>query len=77
VSEEPTTPADVWALIERADELIKYASNRDPKTAYAQARETLQKAIDASCSVPGAAPLEKQARTRLDDIERLEEGSPS
>jgi hypothetical protein len=75
VSDEPTTPAEVWALIERADELIKYASNRDPKTAYAQARETLQHAIDASCSVPGAAPLEKQARTRLDDIAKLEEGS--
>jgi hypothetical protein len=75
VSDEPTTPAEVWALIERADELIKYASNRDPKTAYAQARETLQHAIDASCTVPGAAPLEKQARTRLDDIAKLEEGA--
>ena len=72
MSDEPTTPADVWALIERADELIKYASNRDPKTAYAQAKETLQRAIDFSCSVPGAAPLEQQARTRLDDLARLE-----
>jgi hypothetical protein len=73
MSEEPSTPADVWALIERADELVKYASNRDPKTAYAQAREALQRAVDASCSVPGAAPLEQQARTRLDDIARLEQ----
>jgi hypothetical protein len=75
VSEEPSTPADVWALIERADELIKYASNRDPKTAYAQAREVLERAVEASCSVPGAAPLEQQARTRLDDIARLEQGA--
>jgi hypothetical protein len=75
VSDEPTTPAEVWALIERADELIKYASNRDPKTAYSQARETLQHAIEASGSVPGAAVLEQQARTRLEDIERLEDGA--
>ena len=72
MSDEPTTPAEVWALIERADELIKYASNRDPKTAYAQARETLQHAIAASGSVPGAAQLEQQPRTRLDDIAALE-----
>jgi len=75
VTAEPTTPADVWALIERADELIKYASNRDPATAYAQARETLEHALAAACSVPGAAPLEQQARTRLDDIARLEGGA--
>ncbi len=75
MSDDPTTPADVWALIERADELVKYASNRDPKTAYSQAREALNKAIDFSCSVPGAAPLEQQARTRLEDLARLEQGS--
>jgi len=75
VTEEPTTPAEVWALIERADELIKYASNRDTAAAYAQARETLEHALAAATSVPGAAPLEQQARTRLDDLARLEHGA--
>jgi len=72
MAENPTTPADVWALIERADELVKYASNRDPKTAYAQARETLRKAAEAACTVPGAQPLEEQAYKRLEDIDKLE-----
>jgi len=72
MAEQPTTPAEVWALIERADELVKYASNRDPKTAYAQARETLRKAAEAACTVPGAQPLEQQANTRLEDLDKLE-----
>jgi hypothetical protein len=73
MADEPTTPADVWALIERADELVKYASNRDQKAAFAQARETLRHAIEAACTVPGAQPLEKQAQTRLDDLDQREQ----
>ena len=71
-AEEPKTPQDVWALIERADELVKYAQNRDPATAYAQARKVLEHAAAAACSIPGAQPLEEQANKRLADIEKLE-----
>ncbi len=72
MSEQPTTPAEVWKLIERADELVKYASNRDPAAAYAQARETLQRAAAAAREVPGAQQLVTQAERRLDDIAALE-----
>jgi hypothetical protein len=72
VSDAPTTPQEVWALIERADELVKYASNRDPAAGYAQARETLERAAEAARSVPGAERLVEQAARRLDDLAKLE-----
>jgi hypothetical protein len=72
VNEQPTTPAEVWKLIERADELVKYASNRDPAAAYAQARETLERAMAAAREVAGAQPLVTQVERRLDDIAALE-----
>ena len=72
MNENPSTPAEVWALIERADELIKYASNRDPAAAYAQAREILDRAAAAAREVPGAQQLETQARRRIDDLAALE-----
>jgi len=75
MTDEPATPQEIWAQIERADELIKYASNRDPRTAYAQARETLERAMAVAKNVPGAAALEQQARTRLDDLARLEDAT--
>src|SRR5207302_7361335 len=37
-------PAAVWKLVQRADELVKYAQNRNPHTAYAQARAVLDEA---------------------------------
>lgn len=72
MDEAPNTPQEVWALIERADELVKYAQNRDPATAYAQARATLERAAEAARTVPGAAKLEEQAARRLADIAKLE-----
>jgi len=72
MSDEPTTPQEVWALIERADELVKYAQNRDPATAYAQARSTLERAAEAARTVAGAEKLEEQAARRLADIAKLE-----
>lgn len=72
MSDQPTTPQEVWALIERADELVKYASNRDPAAAYAQARATLERAAEAARTVPGAAKLEEQAAKRLADLAKLE-----
>lgn len=73
MDEEPTTPQEVWALIERADELMKYASNRDPAAAYTQAREVLERAAAAAGTVPGAQALEQQANKRLEDLAKLEQ----
>jgi hypothetical protein len=72
MSDAPTTPQEVWALIERADEFVKYAGNRDPAAAYAQARETLERAAEAAGTVPGAEKLQEQAARRLDDLAKLE-----
>ena len=63
---------EVWALIERADERVKYASNRDEKTAYGQARELLEQAQAAANSISGAEKLAEQARIRLEDLAKLE-----
>ncbi len=73
--ELPTDPPGVWHLIQRADEFVKYAQNRDPATAYAQAREHLSRAIAAADALQdrGAGEnLADQARVRLADIEKLE-----
>jgi hypothetical protein len=37
-------PAAVWRLIQKADEVVKYAQNRDPAVAYAQAGAALDEA---------------------------------
>jgi beta-phosphoglucomutase-like phosphatase (HAD superfamily) len=72
MDDEPRTPQEIWALIEHADEFVKYAQNRDPKAAYAQARETLERAAEAARTVPGAERLLEQAQKRLADIAKLE-----
>jgi hypothetical protein len=72
VADDPKTPQDIWALIERADERVKYASNRDSKAAYGQARELLEKAAAAAEAVPGAEKLSEQAQIRLTDLAKLE-----
>lgn len=71
------TPQDVWAHVERADERVKYAQNRDPAEAYRQAREALAHAREALESLDDAAAAEglrRQIATRLDDLDRLEGG---
>ncbi len=72
MTDEPTTPQEIWALIERADERVKYASNRDSQAAYGQARELLERAAAAAKRVPGASKLEEQAQIRLTDLAKLE-----
>ena len=62
----------MWALIERADERVKYASNRDSKAAYGQARELLEQAQAAANTIAGAAKLAEQVKIRLDDLAKLE-----
>lgn len=72
--EAPTDPAAVWRLIERADELVKYASNRDPAVARAHARSVLQEAEQALAGVAdpkASAALGQQIRKRLSDLEQM------
>jgi hypothetical protein len=72
MAEAPTDPAGVWRLIERADELMKYASNRDPAAARAQALETLHRAEEALAGLTdpkAAAALGAQIRKRFGDLE--------
>jgi hypothetical protein len=71
----PGTPQDVWHLVERADEFVKYAQNRDPARAYAQARETLRKAMDQANRLAdrqAAESITAQINRRLEDLHRLE-----
>jgi hypothetical protein len=68
---DSTEPGRVWDLIRRADELVKYGSNRDPAVARAQAREILERAVRDASSLRdrrAGETLERQARIRLDDI---------
>ena len=77
-SARPSDPGVVWKLVERADELVKYAQNRDPSTAYAQARRKLAEAIAAAGSLPSGPAAEgvlAQIERRLQDLDRLEGGS--
>ena len=69
----PSDPNEVWDLIRRADDLVKYAPNRDPDTARAQAREVLARAARAADALPdrrAGEALAAQVRTRLEDLER-------
>jgi hypothetical protein len=71
VAGEPSDPGDVWNLIKRADDLVKYSANRDPAVARAQARVVLERAVRAADQLPdrrAGDTLAAQARTRLDDL---------
>ena len=69
-----TDPAEVWKLVQRADELVKYAQNRDPHTAYAQARAVLDEAetLTGQLDQKAADNFRQQIATRRQDIERFE-----
>ena len=69
-----TDPAAVWKLVQRADELVKYAQNRDPQTAYAQARAVLDEAeaLTGQLEQKAADGLRAQIQTRRSDIARFE-----
>lgn len=73
--ERPADPGEVWDLIRRADEFVKYAPNRDPATARAQARRQLERAAEAAAALADRTAghaLAEQVRRRLEDLERLE-----
>ena len=62
-------------MIRRADDLLKYSPNRDPKVARDQARDRLRQASEAAAMLPdrGAGEaLAAQVRTRLEDLDRLD-----
>jgi hypothetical protein len=67
-------PASVWKLVQRADELVKYAHNRDPHTAYQQARAVLDEAeaLTGQLDQKAAEGLRAQIETRRSDIARFE-----
>jgi hypothetical protein len=70
-------PGDVWKMIVRADELVKYAPNRDAADAYRQAREVLESAAVAARSLADEAASKSfvmQVETRLSDLARREAG---
>lgn len=72
MAEDSTDPGRVWDLIRRADDLVKYAPNRDPAVARGQAREILERAVRQAVGLQdrrAGEALERQARIRLDDLE--------
>jgi hypothetical protein len=71
----PSDPNEVWDMIRRADDLVKYAPNRDPSAARAQARQQLGRAAEAAAALPDRSAgeaLAAQVRTRLEDLDRAE-----
>lgn len=74
-AEGPSGPGDVWDMIRRADDLLKYSPNRDPATARNQAREQLRLASQAAAKLPdrqAGQALAQQIQTRLQDLDRLD-----
>ena len=70
----PTDPGEVWQLIRRADDLVKYSANRDPAVAREQARKVLDEAAQAAAALPdrqASEALAAQVRTQLEDLETL------
>jgi hypothetical protein len=68
-------PGDVWSLIKRADDLVKYSANRDPAVARTQARRVLEEAGRAAEALEdrrAGEALGAQVRTRLQDLDRAE-----
>lgn len=64
----------MWDMIRRADDLVKYAPNRDPATARAQARQQLERAREAADTLADrkvAGALSAQIRRRLEDLDRM------
>ena len=61
------TPDEIFELIVKADERLKYASDANADQRRAQARELLERARDAAREV-GDDGLVTQAETRLADL---------
>ncbi len=66
--------AEIFELIVRADERLKYATERDAELRRRQARELLERAREAARGI-GNAELVRQAETRLADLDRGPSGT--
>jgi hypothetical protein len=60
-------PKDIFELIIKADEKLKYATDANAPVRHAQARELLEQARDEARAI-GNDALVQQAETRLADL---------
>ena len=67
-------PSEIFELIVKADEKIKYATAAKGDVRASQARELLEHARDAARAI-GNEGLVGQAETRLNDLTTLQAGS--
>lgn len=69
-------PKEIFELIIKADEKLKYATSAKGDMRAAQARVLLEEARDAARAIDNDG-LVTQAETRLTDLEGLSEGGPA
>ena len=69
-------PKEIFELIIKADEKLKYATSAKGDVRAAQARSLLEEARDAARAIDNGG-LIAQAETRLADLEALSEGGPA
>ena len=65
-------PDDIWQLILKADERLKYSERKNDPLRREQAASFLLEAL-AEAEAIGNDPLAQQARTRLADLDGLPE----
>ncbi len=63
-------PREIFDLIVKADEALKYATEEKAEARRGRARELLSRARDEARSI-GNEPLVQQAETRLADLDAL------
>jgi hypothetical protein len=68
-------PKDIFELIVKADEALKYATEEKGEARRRQARDWLTQARDEATAI-GNQPLIEQADRRLRDLEALGSGPP-
>ena len=69
-------PNEIFELIVKADEKLKYAKPGIADTRTEQARALLGEAIEAARAI-GNEALVTQAQTRLADLDALSQGGPA
>ena len=69
-------PKEIFELIIKADEKLKYATSAKGDVRAAQARALLEEARDAARAIDNDG-LVAQAETRLADLEALSKGGPA
>lgn len=63
----PMEPNEIFELIVKADEKLKYATAQKSEARRGQAKELLTQALEAAREI-GNEALEKQAELRLSDL---------